>query len=87
MDRYKIKLLRASDPTTIYGEVFLHVTHRYLESILTEPFNPDYTYLPYTSDMFDKEEDLDLIMANVWYNKLTNLGVKCEIVKIDYPEE
>ena len=78
MDRYKIKL---------YGGLFLHVTHKYLENILTESFHPYYTHLPYTSNMFDQEEDLDLFQATVWKNRLTKLGVECEIVKIDYSKE
>ena len=40
--------------------------------------------LKYTSNAFDEEEDLDLFKARAVHNRLTELGVYCAIVKIDY---
>ena len=41
-------------------------------------------YLKFTSNAFDKEEDLDLFKAKALHKQLTELGVDCEIVKVDY---
>ena len=41
-------------------------------------------YLKYTSNAFDKEEDLDLFKARALHKKLTDLGVNCAVVKVDY---
>lgn len=35
---------------------------------------------------FDRALDMDLFKATVMYNRLVKLGVKCEIVEIDYNE-
>ena len=40
-------------------------------------------YLKFTS-AFDKEEDLDLFKAKTVHKKLTELGVNCTVVKVDY---
>ena len=42
------------------------------------------TYLKYTYNEFDKEEDLDLFKAKTVHKKLTELGVDCAVVKVDY---
>ena len=41
-------------------------------------------YLKFTSNAFDKEEDLDLFKAKTVHKKLTELGVNCTVVKVDY---
>ena len=42
------------------------------------------TYLKFTSNAFDEEEDLDLFKAKTVHKKLTELGVNCAVVKVDY---
>ena len=44
-------------------------------------------YLNFTSNAFDKEEDLDLFKARTVHKRLTELGVDCVIVKIDYEKQ
>lgn len=41
-------------------------------------------YLKFTSNAFDEEEDLDLFKAKTIHKKLTELGVNCAVVKVDY---
>ena len=41
-------------------------------------------YLKFTYNAFDKEEDLDLFKARAVHKRLTDLGVNCAIVKVDY---
>ena len=40
--------------------------------------------LRFTNSIFDKEEDLDLFKARAVHKRLTDLGVYCVIVKVDY---
>ena len=40
--------------------------------------------LRFTNSTFDKEEDLDLFKAKTVHKKLTELGVDCAVVKVDY---
>lgn len=40
--------------------------------------------LKFTSNAFDEDEDLDLFKARAVHKKLTELGVNCAIVKVDY---
>ena len=40
--------------------------------------------LKFTSNAFDKEEDLDLFKAKALHKQLTDLGVNCTVVKVDY---
>ena len=42
------------------------------------------TYLKFTSNAFDEEEDLDLFKAKTIHKRLTELGVYCAVVKVDY---
>ena len=44
-------------------------------------------YLKYTSNAFDKEEDLDLFKAKTMHKRLTDLGVDCAVVKVDYERQ
>ena len=44
-------------------------------------------YLKYTYGTFDEEEDLDLFKARAVHKKLTELGVDCAVVKIDYERQ
>ena len=41
-------------------------------------------YLKFTSSAFDEEEDLDLFKAKTIHKRLTDLGVNCTVVKVDY---
>lgn len=41
-------------------------------------------YLKFIYNPFDKEEDLDLFKAQAVHKRLTELGVDCAIVKVDY---
>ena len=41
-------------------------------------------YLKFTSNAFDKEEDLDLFKAKALHKQLTELGVNCVVIKVDY---
>ena len=41
-------------------------------------------YLKFTYNAFDKEEDLDLFKARAVHKRLTELGVDCTVVKVDY---
>ena len=41
-------------------------------------------YLKFTSNPLDQEEDLDLFKATTVHKRLSELGVKCKIVEIDY---
>ena len=43
--------------------------------------------LKYTSNAFDQEEDLDLFKARAVHKQLTELGVDCAIVKVDYEKQ
>ena len=36
---------------------------------------------------FDKEEDLDLFKAKTLHKQLTDLGVDCAVVKVDYERQ
>ena len=40
--------------------------------------------LRFTNSIFDKEEDLDLFKARAVHKRLTDLGVNCAVVKVDY---
>ena len=40
--------------------------------------------LAFTSNAFDQEEDLDLFKAKTIHKRLTDLGVNCTVVKVDY---
>mgnify|MGYP003607108302 CR=1 FL=1 len=86
MDKYKIRLL-SNKMLRDYQE-FLHVTSSTLEDSLNLVSERSISVvIPYTSDKWDREEDLDLFQATVWKNRLTKLGIECEIVKIDYSKE
>lgn len=41
-------------------------------------------YLKFTSNAFDEEEDLDLFKAKTIHKRLTELGVNCAVIKVDY---
>lgn len=86
MDTYKIQLL-SNEELEDYQE-FLHVTSPNLEdrlNLISE--RSIHVVIPYTSNKWDREEDLDLFQATVWKNRLTKLGVECEIVEVDYSKE
>lgn len=86
MDTYKIQLL--SNEKIEDCQEFLHVTSPNLEDRLNLISEGSLSVvIPYTSDKWDREEDLDLFQATVWKDRLTKLGVECEIVKIDYIKE
>ena len=44
-------------------------------------------YLKFTFNAFDQEEDLDLFKAKVLHKQLTELGVDCAVVKVDYERQ
>lgn len=86
MDTYKIELL-SNEMLGDYQE-FLHVTSLNLEDRLNLVSKRSISVvIPYTSDKWDREEDLDLFQATIWKDRLTKLGVECEIVKINYSKE
>lgn len=86
MDRYKIQIFSHITLTHAEdGPHFLWITHKTLKEPLEELVKTNGFY--FTSNPYDKEEDLDLIKANIWKHKLIKFGVECEIVKIDYSEE
>ncbi len=41
-------------------------------------------YLKFTSNAFDEDEDLDLFKAKTIHKRLTDLGVDCAAIKVDY---
>ena len=86
MDKYKIQLL-SNENLEDYQE-FLYVTSSNLEYKLNLISERSLSVIiPYTSNKWDRKEDLDLFQATIWKNRLTKLGVECEIVKIDYIKE
>lgn len=86
MDKYKIQLFNYILDTE--RDYFLWVTNPKVEEDLEKLRNKQIlNHFNATSDKFDREEDLDLFKAKAWHHKLTQLGVECAIVKIDYSEE
>lgn len=85
MQTYKIQLL-SNERLGDYQE-FLHVTSENLEHRLTLISEGHKPVIPYTSDKWDREEDLDLFKATAWQHRLTQLGVECQIVEVDYSKE
>lgn len=86
MDKYKIQLI--SNKKIEDCQEFLHVTSPNLEdslNLISE--RTIWVVIPYTLNKWDREEDLDLFQATIWKDRLTKLGVECEIVKIDYLKE
>ena len=86
MDKYKIQLI--SNKKIEDFQKFLHVTSPNLEdslNLISE--RTIWVVIPYTLNKWDREEDLDLFQATIWKDRLTKLGVECEIVKIDYLKE
>ena len=43
--------------------------------------------LAFMSNAFDEEEDLDLFKAKTAHKRLTELGVDCAVVKVDYERQ
>ena len=90
MIRYKIRLF-SHLPFRIYREdyYFLFFSRSTFDIIfkdLEKLKNKVYVrfYLKYTSNAFDQVEDLDLFKARAVHKQLTELGVDCAVVKVDY---
>lgn len=86
MIRYKIRLFShlgfKSNPKDycflFFSRSLFDSVFKDLETLKTR------TYLKYTSNAFDQEEDLDLFKARAVHKQLTDLGVDCAVVKVDY---
>lgn len=90
MNKYKIQLFNYI--TKVDYPKFLWISNKHLEEELdnikhNRPLTTIGENIYTTSNKFDEEEDLDLFQATIWKDRLTKLGVECEIVKIDYSEE
>ena len=90
MIRYKIRLF-SHLPFKIYREdyYFLFFSMSVFDIIfkdLEKLKNKVYVRfnLKYTSAAFDQAEDLDLFKAKIIHKRLTELGVDCAVVKVDY---
>ena len=90
MIRYKIRLF-SHLPFKVYreGYYFLFFSRSVFDIIFRDLENlKNKVYvrfnLKYTSDAFDQAEDLDLFKAKTVHKKLTDLGVNCAVVKVDY---
>ena len=89
MIRYKIRLFShlgfKANPKDycflFFSSSLLDSVFKDLETLKTR------TYLKYTYNAFDEEEDLDLFKAKTIQKKLTDLGVDCAIVKVDYERQ
>ena len=91
MISYKIRLFshlrfKIINPEIYYFLVFsrsgFDYIFKHLEKLETKAyvrFNLQFTY-----NTFDKEEDLDLFKAKTAHKRLTELGVDCAVVKVDY---
>ena len=84
MQTYKIQLL---SHVPAFEPQYLWVSKDNLEESLERLKNNISSSIFYTGNLYDKEEDLDLMLATVWFHRLTKLGVKCAIVEIDYSQE
>lgn len=76
---YKIQLSNFIAPFEEDSSAYVWVSHPDFEKDLLEK-----TRLHIHSSKFDRDADMDLFKATVMYNRLVKLGVKCEIVEIDY---
>ena len=90
MIRYKIRLF-SHLPFKIYREdyYFLFFSRSVFDIIfkdLEKLKNKAYVrfHLKFISNVFDEEEDLDLFKARAVHKQLTELGVDCAVVKVDY---
>lgn len=83
---YKIRLF-SHLPFKIYpgDSYFLYFSRSDFDNIFKEleTFKTR-VYLKFTSNPLDQEEDLDLFKATIVHKRLSELGVKCKIVEIDY---
>lgn len=85
MQTYKIQLL--SHTPKLSGPEYLWVSKDNLEERLARFKSTSSEHIPYTSILHDRKEDLDLMLATVWFHRLTKLGVKCTIVEVNYSQE
>lgn len=76
---YKIQLSNFIAPFEEDSSAYVWVSHPEFEKDLLEQ-----NRLHIHSSKFDRELDIDLFKATVMYNRLVKLGVKCEIVEINY---
>ena len=85
---YKIALFShlyySLDPRNYY---FLYFSKDVLDDIFEGLETKTRPYLNYAYSAFDKEEDLDLFKARAVHKRLTELGVDCAIVKVDYEKQ
>ena len=87
---YKIRLFsHLSFNFILDGPCFLFFSRRAFNIIfkdLEKLKNKAYVrfHLKFISNAFDEEEDLDLFKAKTVHKKLTELGVDCAVVKVDY---
>ena len=86
---YKIQLFSHLSPNFILkGPCFLFFSTSLFDTIFKDLETlKTRTYLKYTYNEFDKEEDLDLFKAKVLHKQLTELGVDCAVVKVDYERQ
>ena len=85
MIRYKIQLFSHLYFTHQGYHYFLYFSRSNFEEIFHALQDLETrTYIRFTMDPFDKEEDLDLFKARAVHKRLTELGVDCAIVKVDY---
>lgn len=81
---YKIVLfshLYFKDPKAYY---FLCFSSSTFDNIFKDLETKTTPYLKFIYNAFDQEEDLDLFKAKTIHKRLTELGVDCAIVKVDY---
>ena len=83
---YKIQLFSHLSPNFILkGPCFLFFSRSIFDNIFKDlEALKTRAYLKFTYNTFDKEEDLDLFKAKTVHKRLTDLGVNCAVVKVDY---
>lgn len=83
---YKIQLFsHLSFNFILDGPCFLFFSKSIFDSIFKDlEALKTRAYLKFTYNTFDEEEDLDLFKAKTVHKKLTELGVDCAVVKVDY---
>ena len=81
---YKIRLFSHLYFKNQKDYYFLYFSSSTFNNIFKDLETKTIVYLKYTSNAFDEKEDLDLFKAKTVHKKLTELGVDCAVVKVDY---
>ena len=81
---YKIRLFSHLYFNSLGYHYFLYFSNSTFNDIFKALETKTTPYLKFIYSTFDKEEDLDLFKARAVHKRLTELGVDCAIVKVDY---